>query len=116
MVRINWQDVSYDVVRIVMSRDARKQFESCMANITHRYGLQFATESAVPAPGDFWIGCSPDQGWGDADPYRVAWASSFEIREAFAALNAVFPHPRKTHVSLMRLLFPEPSRPVAAIA
>ena len=35
-----------------------------------------------PRPGDFWVGCHPDRGWGHTDPDRVGWASFVEEPEA----------------------------------
>ena len=43
---------------------------------------------AVPRPGGYWLGCSPDAGWGEADPSTVAWVSRLDIETGLALLRA----------------------------
>ena len=109
MVTVLWQDTRYDVSRVVMSDDIRSRFQSALAPVVERYGLTHADELATPRPGDFWIGCSPRNGWREPDPFRTAWASSLEIRDALASLTAVLPRYRREAFSLVRLLYPKPA-------
>lgn len=116
MLKVLWQDVPYEVTRIVMADDVRSRFQTVLAPIVERYKLSLSNENTAPCPGDFWIGCSPRTGWADADPYRIAWASSLEAREALRSLTTQLPRHRRESVSLMRLLFPTQVRSAVAVA
>lgn len=107
MVKIQWQDVSYQVSRIVVADDVREQYRNALIPVVERFGLELANDCATPRAGDFWIGCSPQGGWGNADPFLTAWASSLEIRHALFSLNVTLPRYRRTIPSVTRFAIPQ---------
>jgi hypothetical protein len=95
MIRITWQDISFEVTRLIVSEGLGEAFRAALDPVVERFGLVVADESAEPRPGDFWIGCSPRGGWQDADPGRTAWASGVEVREAIVCLSVSLPRHRR---------------------
>lgn len=88
MIRIVWQGDELVVSRVVLPRDRRAgHYHRPLCEAADRGGLAVADESAEPRPGDFWVGCSPDRGWGDTDPALTGWAGSLEVPQALRQLR-----------------------------
>jgi hypothetical protein len=85
MVRLNWQGEELTVRRLVV-RSADGPGAAARAPAA-AFGLATADDATDPRPGDFWIGCHPAGGWGDADPTRIGWVSGFEVPVALEALR-----------------------------
>jgi hypothetical protein len=88
MVRLTWENEVLDVRRLVARPDLPRAYARAVADLAARLGLAVATPAARPRPGDFWLGCSPDGGWADADPSTVGWVSPFDIDAGLALLRA----------------------------
>lgn len=87
MIRIEWEDATLDVQRIAVRRDLPSAYQTRLRRIAVRHGLFIVSPAATPQPGDFWLGCTPDHGWGDADPQLVGWAGLFDLNKAFDVLE-----------------------------
>ena len=87
MIRVNWQDQVLNVRRLVFRRGNESSFDAVLDRLAAGFGLEVAADRAEPRPGDFWIGCHPVRGWGDADPARIGWASLVEVPLAVGILN-----------------------------
>lgn len=88
MIRIHWDDAPLDVQRLVVRRDLPPRYLSAVRRLALRHGLFVVTPAARPQPGDFWLGCAPDGGWGDADPRAVGRAGLFDLEAGLDALEA----------------------------
>jgi hypothetical protein len=88
MVRIEWDQRERDVNRLVVRRGLPSDLLAEVRRVALAGGLFIVTSEATPQPGDFWIGCSPDNGWGEADPEMVAWAGVFDLEAALDTLWA----------------------------
>ena len=88
MIRVTWDDAPLDVQRLVVHRELPRRYLSAVRRLALRHGLFVVTSGARPQPGDFWLGCSPDGGWGDADPRAVGWVGVFDLEVGLAALGA----------------------------
>ena len=75
MVDILWRGEPFTVRRLVYAPADWPAGGRAVAELAARAGLAAAAGSAAPAPGDFWLGCSPPAGWGGTDLTSVAWAS-----------------------------------------
>jgi hypothetical protein len=92
MIRIVWQGEELVVGRVVLRRDRRAgAYHRPLCEAADRGGLAVADQSADPRPGDFWVGCSPEAGWGDADPARTGWAGLLEVPLALRQLRRGVP-------------------------
>lgn len=87
MLRIDWKDQWLAVSRLVFDADDAPSYANQLLSAARRDGLAVADPTALPRPGDFWIGCHPAGGWGDADPDRIGWASLAEVPVAVAAVR-----------------------------
>lgn len=88
MIRIDWDDHPFDVQRLVVRRELSPLLLTRLRRIAVRGGLFIVSPAAVPQAGDFWLGCTPDTGWGDADPSEVGWAGLFGLDDAIGVLEA----------------------------
>lgn len=88
MIRVNWDDAPLDVQRIVVRRDLPPAYLAAVRRVALRHGLFVVSPAAKPQPGDFWLGCTPDDGWGDTDPHDVGWAGLFDLEAGLEALEA----------------------------
>ena len=79
MIRLYWQDQILDVSRIVLRSNDRSAYEETLVDLAHRLRIDVGRDDTTPTPGDFWVGCHPRAGWGDADPSRIGWASLVEV-------------------------------------
>jgi hypothetical protein len=86
MIRIHWQDEDVTVKRFILRADNSDHYTTAIADLAHRHDVGLADDSTEPAPGDFWLGCHPAKGWGDADATQIGWASIVEVPVAVAAL------------------------------
>ncbi len=87
MIRIEWDDAPLSVQRIAVRRELPPAYLTRLRRIAVRHGLFIVSPAATPQPGDFWLGCTPDGGWGDADPQLVGWVSLFDLDAALDALE-----------------------------
>ena len=87
MIRLTWENEVLDVRRVVIRRDLPRAAERAVRGLAGRLGLAVARPDATPQSGDYWLGCSPDAGWGDADPGTVGWVSPFDIEAGLALLR-----------------------------
>ncbi|MCE9561364.1 MAG: hypothetical protein K8U57_04860 [Planctomycetes bacterium] len=95
MIQIQWQDrlltprrlVKLTVRRLVFRASDWPVGGSFVRNLAEQAGLEIADEYATPTPGDFWLGCSPRSGWGQADPDTIGWACSVEVVLALSILR-----------------------------
>ncbi len=88
MIHVNWQDQWLDVRRLVFRRGHEDTFDAALDRLAARFRLEVTDDGSDPRPGDFWIGCHPRSGWGDADPERIGWASLVEVPLALGVLNS----------------------------
>jgi hypothetical protein len=88
MQRIQWREEDLLVDRLVLRKRDRSEMESEALGLADDLGLDTADDTSIPQPGDFWIGCHPAGGWGDADPQRVGWVSYLELPVALFALRS----------------------------
>jgi hypothetical protein len=88
VIRVRWQDEALWVRRLVFRPSDWRAAGVPIDRLAAHAGLLTADESAVPRPGDFWLGCSPLGGWADADPSAVGWACFVDAPLAFALLAA----------------------------
>ena len=86
MLRIHWQGQQLNVGRLVFRRN-RDSYERSLRDLATHLQLDVGDDSADPKPGDFWVGCHPRAGWGDADPELIGWASIVEVPLAVGLLN-----------------------------
>ncbi|QEL16343.1 hypothetical protein [Limnoglobus roseus] len=97
MVRITWENETLHVRRVVVRRDLPRAYTYAVRRAAERLGLPLAYPEAKPRAGDFWLACSPDRGWGDADPGAIGWVSPLDIDAGlnllFATIEAVKLHP-----------------------
>ena len=87
MIRIDWQGQRLDVRRLVFRPGDGAALVATLTAAADRHHLEVADDRAEARPGDFWVGCHPRTGWGDADPERVGWASVVEVPVAVEALK-----------------------------
>ncbi|OWK40188.1 hypothetical protein [Fimbriiglobus ruber] len=87
MIRLTCENEVLNVRRVVVRRDLPLAVDSAVRGLADRYGLDLARPDATPRPGDYWLGCSPDDGWGDADASNVGWVSPFDIESGLALLR-----------------------------
>jgi hypothetical protein len=87
MIRIKWDDAPLIVQRVVVRTDLSPRYQARLRRTAVRHGLFIVSPAATPQPGDFWLGCTPDGGWGDADPRTVGWAGVFDLDSALDALE-----------------------------
>jgi len=88
MIRITWDNAPLDVQRLVVHPDLSPWYLAGVRRLALRHGLFVVSPAARPQPGDFWLGCMPDDGWGDADPRHVGWAGLFDLEAGLEALEA----------------------------
>ncbi len=96
MIQIQWadrllssrQNVKLKVQRIVFRASDWAMVGPIVQRIADDAGIEIANEHATPTPGDFWLGCSPRLGWGEADPDTMGWACSVEVSLAISVLRA----------------------------
>ena len=81
MLRVHWQGQTFNVTRLVLPRD-RSVYSNILQSLADRHTLDVSDDRTDPRPGDFWVGCHPDRGWGHTDPDRVGWASFIEEPQA----------------------------------
>lgn len=86
MFQVHWQDQLLNVRRLVFRRGLEQAFDAVLDRLAERFHLDVADDRAEPLPGDFWIGCHPRGGWGNADPNLTGWAS---LIEAALAINVL---------------------------
>lgn len=86
-MRIDWKDQWLAVARLLFESGDNGYYSRLLTAAARRVGLAVAEPTVEPRPGDFWIGCHPAGGWGDADPERVGWASFVEVPIAVAAVR-----------------------------
>jgi hypothetical protein len=87
MLRINWQEQPLEVGRLVIHRDQGDSYIRKLIELAARLQIEVADEHSNPSPGDFWVGCHPRAGWGDADPNLIGWASVVEVPLAVGILS-----------------------------
>jgi hypothetical protein len=87
VLQINWQEQWLQVRRLVFRRGGSLSFDAAIDSLAARFRLQVADDRAEPRPGDFWIGCHPRVGWGNADPNLIGWASMVEVPLALGLLR-----------------------------
>ena len=87
MIRIDWDDHPLDVQRLVVRRELSPLLLARLRRIAVRSGLFIVSPAAVPQAGDFWLGCTPDSGWGGADASEVGWAGLFGLDDAIRVLE-----------------------------
>ena len=98
MIRVNWQNEILAVRRIVLRTDSFADYRANLIPLSQRLGLELADDNSLPQPGDFWIGCHPVRGWGDADPALIGWACTVEVPVAVHALMALDPQPAQQKI------------------
>ncbi len=112
MIQIQWQDrllttrrnVKLTVRRIVFRASDGPVVGAIVRSIADAAELETANEHAVPTPGDFWLGCSPRAGWGQADPDTIGCACSVEVSLALSVLRAAAQSTPKIHAYERQLL------------
>jgi hypothetical protein len=87
VIQVNWQAQVLNVRRLVFRRGNEFSFDAVLDRLAAGFYLEVADGRAEPRSGDFWIGCHPRAGWGDADPARIGWASLVEVPLAVGVLN-----------------------------
>ena len=87
MLRLNWKDQWLTVSRLVFDTQEQTHYTRQLQETARRDGLPVADPVTDPRPGDFWIGCHPVAGWGDADAELIGWASVVEVPIAVAAVR-----------------------------
>ncbi len=87
MIQVNWQDQWLDVRRLVFRRGHERAFDAALDGLAARFRLEVAGDQTEPHPGDFWIGCHPRTGWGNANPELIGWASLVEVPLALGVLK-----------------------------
>jgi len=87
MIRLIWENEVLNVRRVVIRRDLPRAAEWAVRGLADRLGLAVARPDATPQSGDYWLGCSPDAGWGDADPSTIGWVSPFDIEAGLTLLR-----------------------------
>lgn len=88
MIQLNWQGEAFAVQRLAVHPDLSPKLLRAIRQVALRCGLFIVSPGATPQPGDFWLGCMPDGGWGDTDPHLVGWVGWFDLEEAVEALEA----------------------------
>lgn len=88
MIQIEWEGASLDVQRLVVRQHLSPKYLGQLRRVAVRHGLFIVLPGATPQPGDFWLGCMPDDGWGGTDPHLVGCAGLFDLEAALTALNA----------------------------
>ena len=91
MVMLRYDNEYLSVQRVVIGRDLPSAFQWAIRGLAERLRLAVSPPETTPEPGDYWVGCSPDAGWGDADPHRVGWVSMLDIEAGLAALRSELP-------------------------
>jgi hypothetical protein len=86
VLRIYWQGQQLDIGRLIFQHN-RDSYAKALSDLATRLRLDVGDDSADPRPGDFWVGCHPRTGWGDADPELIGWASVVEVPLAVGLLN-----------------------------
>ncbi len=89
MIRMNWQDEPLEINRLVFRRGLSRSLDAAIDSLVTRLRLESAGDETDPRPGDFWIGCHPRSGWGEADPRLIGWASVVEAPLAVGLLQSV---------------------------
>lgn len=92
MVQLTWENEILHVRRIVVRRDLPRSYRWAVRRIAEQLELPLVLPDVLPRAGDFWLGCSPDSGWGDADPSTVGWVSPFDIDVGLKLLSATVEH------------------------
>ena len=87
MNRIRWQDESFELRRVVIRRDLPAAFGDRLRVLADALSVPVAGHDTCPADGDVWVGCSPEAGWGNADPHAVGWFSPVEVPVAIDVLR-----------------------------
>ncbi|QJW98940.1 hypothetical protein [Frigoriglobus tundricola] len=87
MIQVHWQDQLLDVRRLVFRRGFAPAFDAVLDRVAGLFHLDVADDRAEPLPGDFWIGCHPRGGWGNADPNLTGWASIIDAPAAVSVLR-----------------------------
>jgi hypothetical protein len=72
---------------LVFRRGHEFAFDAILDRLAARFHLEVTDDYADPRPGDFWIGCHPRAGWGDADPDRIGWVGLVEVPLAIGVLR-----------------------------
>lgn len=87
MYRIRWQDESFELRRVVIRCDLPAVFGNRLRMLADALNVPVAGHETCPVDGDVWVGCSPERGWGDADPHTVGWFSPVEVPIAIDVLR-----------------------------
>lgn len=86
-IPITWNDDILLVERLVLPACSRhERYQAALHDLAERLQLETGDEYSRPMPGDFWVGCSPVDGWGDTDPGEVGWAGFEEVPPAILRL------------------------------
>lgn len=88
MSRIRWQDEVIELRRVVFRPDIPNAFRDPLRELARKLGVPVVAPDACPADGDVWVGCSPERGWGDADPHAIGWFIAIEVPAALHVLRA----------------------------
>ena len=79
MIHVSWQDQLLNVTRLIFQCGPGCTFGAVLERLASRLDLGTADDRTDPRPGDFWVGCHPRAGWGDADPELTGWASLVDV-------------------------------------
>jgi hypothetical protein len=93
MLRLFWQGQNLNVNRLIYRRGLGSQFDDAISAIASRLQIALGDDDSEPRPGDFWIGCHPRTGWGEADPLQIGWASIIETPLVIGLLGSIEPSP-----------------------
>lgn len=81
-----WRNRQLRITRVVLRGDHHDAYSAAVAELADHFRLAVADDTAPPRPGDFWLGCTPQGGWGGVDQQEIGWASGFEVPVAVFAL------------------------------
>lgn len=87
MVRLNWQGQHLTIDRLVFRQEHRDAYVKTLNELAVRLHLDLGDAAAEPRAGDFWIGCQPRSGWGNAEPELIGFASVIEVPLAVGLLK-----------------------------
>ena len=86
MLRVLWRNRQLPITRVVLRGDHHDAYSAAVAELAHHFRLAVADDTTPPRAGDFWLGCTPQNGWGAVDQQEIGWASGFEVPVAVFAL------------------------------
>lgn len=102
MIRLNWKQEDLSIRRLVIPAHSLAGYLNSLLPVARFLDVDIADETVEPRPNDFWLGCSPQRGWGDADPSVVGWASIVEVPIAVKLILALAPRPSTQASSIAR--------------